>query len=146
LLHHFGERGGDFVMRKELLIVLVILCLAAVLFMAVPVGSLGTYDPWLDSNGDGKRARLETNSSISFPFLSLDSLEARARSQCSSLRSFLFNDQFPLGGPVKMNVPTEQAVVVAATENHDAPHTILIATWAVHAKTGLLNFCSIVSL
>jgi hypothetical protein len=41
-------------MRKELLIVLVILCLAAVLLAAVPVSSLGTYDPWLDSNGDGK--------------------------------------------------------------------------------------------
>jgi hypothetical protein len=41
--------------RKDLIIaVLATFCLATVLFTVIPVGSYGTYDPWLDYNDDGK--------------------------------------------------------------------------------------------
>jgi hypothetical protein len=41
--------------RKNLVVaVLCTFCLAAVLFSAVPVNSAGTYDPWIDTNHDGR--------------------------------------------------------------------------------------------
>jgi hypothetical protein len=51
-----GEGGGDFMIRKEALIVLVTFCLTAALFSIISVGSQGAreYDPWYDINDDGK--------------------------------------------------------------------------------------------
>lgn len=41
--------------RRNLVVaVLITFCLAAVLFSAVPVFSVGTYDPWMDTNHDGR--------------------------------------------------------------------------------------------
>lgn len=40
--------------RDFVLAILVAFCLTATLFSIIPVGGLGTYDPWLDVNGDGK--------------------------------------------------------------------------------------------
>jgi hypothetical protein len=40
--------------RKEFTIALIAFSLASAIFAVMPVSSLGTYDPWLDYNSDGK--------------------------------------------------------------------------------------------
>jgi uncharacterized coiled-coil protein SlyX len=41
--------------RKDLVVtILAAFCLAMIMFTVIPVGSYGTYDPWLDYNDDGK--------------------------------------------------------------------------------------------
>jgi hypothetical protein len=42
------------IIKKEVIIVLFAFCLASAIFAVMPVSSIGTYDPWLDINDDGK--------------------------------------------------------------------------------------------
>jgi hypothetical protein len=50
-----GRKGGDTTVKKDLVIsVLVTFCLTAILFTVIPVGSYGTYSPWIDYNSNGK--------------------------------------------------------------------------------------------
>jgi len=55
-LYLLGEGGGDYLIMKTKLLtaVLCTFCLTAVLFSTVPVESAGTYDPWIDTNHDGR--------------------------------------------------------------------------------------------
>jgi hypothetical protein len=51
------RKGGDTMMRKDLIIaVLATFCLTATLFLVIPTRSqtASQYDPWLDTNADGK--------------------------------------------------------------------------------------------
>jgi hypothetical protein len=51
------RKGGDTMIRKDLIIaILATFCLTATLFLIIPTRSqtVGNYDPWLDTNGDGK--------------------------------------------------------------------------------------------
>jgi hypothetical protein len=56
LLHLLGEGGGDYLITKTKLLtaVLCTFCLTAALFSTMPVESAGTYDPWIDTNHDGR--------------------------------------------------------------------------------------------
>jgi len=50
------ERGGDIMTTKKdsVIVILATFCLTLTLFGIMPTRSAGTYDPWLDTNEDGR--------------------------------------------------------------------------------------------